>query len=59
MTWARWVRVIGLIMLGIWATYVIVVIAAFAGVEAAERTEPGHVVVTPVPMPGPTWHPPR
>lgn len=56
MTWGRVLQIIGLIMVGIWLTYTIVAFAALAGTEAAE---PGPVVVTPHPMPGPTWVTPR
>lgn len=56
MSWSRWIRIVGLLLLGVWAVYVIMVVSAFAGIEAAKQTEPGRGVTT---IPAPQWVAPR
>lgn len=57
MTWGRWVRLIGLVLLVIWGTYFVVALSALAGVAAAEHGEVRPYFVTPSPHPGPSWAP--
>jgi hypothetical protein len=44
-TWGRWVQIIGLVLLVLWATGLIMAVAAAAGTAAAESSEPAPVVV--------------